>query len=397
MLELQACINKHLEQESLESMKGFDLHEVASFESQTRADVGEFCRAIAMATAIENLSIENLSNEAYHTAVESIFTTAEVAIPVSAVVPSFEASDALLIGHDGGAKAEKKKGVLKRIWEFIKGLWAKLKERLKGLFTRKQQVVTMLLTQQKEMEAAGSAMGYKFPALGQGHGKDAAAEKPAAGDDKQAPGGHAKAGRIGYSAKRTISLNVLGKDPSSCAHGADTLATHSKSMTAAVDKAFNKLLGLDFTKIPEGKDMADAVGAYSDKLNIPGGAEVEFHIHRTGAQVRFAGGTGTKFEVEDPSTIPVRELLHARAALVNAWDVNTKAMAAFGKHLDALEKIADQHSAKVQGLAEGAVEHETAIANGLQRACGFASRLLACPVEVALQPAIRELDNLLGA
>lgn len=387
---LQQHIQQHFNPEV--SLEAYDPLEMLSFESAMREDLAQLGRSVAMATAIEQLDVETLSNESYQVAIESIFTTAEVEIPVSAVVPSFESSQALVVatGSEAEAKVSKKKGVLKRIWAFIKGLWAKLKAKFSSWFGKKKQHVQVLQLQQTKMEHAAQAVGYKF-----GIGHEAGAGAAAVGSDK-APVG------IGYQAGKILRIGVLGKNPSDVAKGADHVAGASLKLTHAAEQAFEKLLTLDYTKF-EGdsiSNIARSVGNHQEKVALPSGGTANFSIGRTGAQVIVMGGGHESYDVKDPSQIPVRELLHARAAMVNALDVNVKTMEKRQNELKVLEQIADAEEKKIDKYTpEQAAElaASSKMANALQVGIGIATRLLACPVERILDPGIHEVDVCLGA
>lgn len=376
---LQQHISQHFNPEV--SVESYDFAELVSFESGMREDLAQLGRSVAMATAIEQLDVESLSNESYQVAIESIFTTAEVDIPVSSVVPSFESSNALVVatGSEAEAKVSKKKGILKRIWAFIKGLWAKLKAKLGTWFGKKKQHVQVLLLQQKSMEQAAQAIGYSF-----------ASEKAA------------EVKGIGYEAGKTLRIGVLGKNPADVAKGADSVAGASLKLTHAADQAFEKLLALDYSKF-EGDGTSAIVKSlsnHSEKVSLPSGGFVSFSIGRTGAQVIAQGGGHESYEVKDAGQIPVRELLHARAAMVNALDVNAKTMDKRQGELKILENIADAEDRKIDGYtADQAAElaASSRFANSLQIGIGIATRLLACPVERILDPGIHEVDTCLGA
>lgn len=379
---LQQHISQHFAPEV--SVESYDPLEMLSFESAMREDIGQLGRSIAMATAIEGLDEVALSNEAYQVAIESIFTTAEVEIPLSAVVPSFESSQALVVasGTDAEAKVSKKKGILKRIWAFIKGLWAKLKAKFATWFGKKKQHVEHLKLGQSKMEAAAQAVGYKFGGT-------------ELGGDK-APVG------IGYEAGKVLRIGVLGKNPADVAKGADAVAGASLKLTHAAEQAFEKLLHLDFTKF-EGdsiSSIAKSVGDHKENVTLPSGGHATFFIGRSGAQVIVEGGGHESYDVKDPSQVPVRELLHARAAMVNALDVNCKTMEKRQGELKMLEQIADAEDKKIDKYTpEQAAElaASSKMANALQVGIGIASRLLACPVERILDPGIQEVDTCLGA
>lgn len=379
---LQQHISQHFAPEV--SVESYDPLEMLSFESAMREDIGQLGRSIAMATAIEGLDEVALSNEAYQVAIESIFTTAEVEIPLSAVVPSFESSQALVVasGTDAEAKVSKKKGILKRIWAFIKGLWAKLKAKFATWFGKKKQHVEHLKLGQSKMEAAAQAVGYKFG------GTEVGADKAPVG--------------IGYEAGKVLRIGVLGKNPADVAKGADAVAGASLKLTHAAEQAFEKLLHLDFTKF-EGdsiSSIAKSVGDHKENVTLPSGGHATFFIGRSGAQVIVEGGGHESYDVKDPSQVPVRELLHARAAMVNALDVNVKTMEKRQSELKMLEQIADAEDKKIDKYTpEQAAElaASSKMANALQVGIGIASRLLACPVERILDPGIHEVDTCLGA
>lgn len=379
---LQQHISQHFAPEV--SVESYDPLEMLSFESAMREDIGQLGRSIAMATAIEGLDEVALSNEAYQVAIESIFTTAEVEIPLSAVVPSFESSQALVVasGTDAEAKVSKKKGILKRIWAFIKGLWAKLKAKFATWFGKKKQHVEHLKLGQSKMEAAAQAVGYKFG------GTEVGADKSPVG--------------IGYQAGKVLRIGVLGKNPADVAKGADAVAGASLKLTHAAEQAFEKLLHLDFTKF-EGdsiSSIAKSVGDHKENVTLPSGGHATFFIGRSGAQVIVEGGGHESYDVKDPSQVPVRELLHARAAMVNALDVNVKTMEKRQGELKMLEQIADAEDKKIDKYTpEQAAElaASSKMANALQVGIGIASRLLACPVERILDPGIQEVDTCLGA
>ncbi|MNQ02293.1 hypothetical protein D3C85_149630 [compost metagenome] len=379
---LQQHISQHFAPEV--SVESYDPLEMLSFESAMREDIGQLGRSIAMATAIEGLDEVALSNEAYQVAIESIFTTAEVEIPLSAVVPSFESSQALVVasGTDAEAKVSKKKGILKRIWAFIKGLWAKLKAKFATWFGKKKQHVEHLKLGQSKMEAAAQAVGYKFG------GTEVGADKSPVG--------------IGYQAGKVLRIGVLGKNPADVAKGADAVAGASLKLTHAAEQAFEKLLHLDFTKF-EGdsiSSIAKSVGDHKENVTLPSGGHATFFIGRSGAQVIVEGGGHESYDVKDPSQVPVRELLHARAAMVNALDVNVKTMEKRQGELKMLEQIADAEDKKIDKYTpEQAAElaASSKMANALQVGIGIASRLLACPVERILDPGIHEVDTCLGA
>lgn len=389
---LQQHIQQHLN--PLPSLEAFDYADMVSFESAMREDLSQLGRSVAMATAIEQLDPETLSNEAYQVAIESIFTTAEVEIPLAAVVPSFESSQALVVatGSEAEAKVSKKKGVLKRIWAFIKGLWAKLKAKFATWFGKKKQHVEVLKLGQAKMERDAQAIGYTFGDK----------SPKVAGDDKQAPGGHSASIGIGYDAGKVLRIGVLGKNPSDVAKGADAVAGASLKLTHAAEQAFEKLLRLDFTKF-EGdsiSSIAKSVGDHKENVTLPSGGHATFFIGRSGAQVVVQGGGHESYAVKDPSQVPVRELLHARAAMVNALDVNCKTMEKRQNELKMLEQVADAEDKKIdkytpEQTAELAASSK--MANALQVGIGIASRLLACPVERILDPGIHEVDACLGA
>jgi hypothetical protein len=379
---LQQHITQHFA--PVVSMEAYDPLEMVSFESAMREDLAQLGRSVAMATAIEQLDPETLSNEAYQVAIESIFTTAEVEIPLTAVVPSFESSQALVVatGSEAEAKVSKKKGVLKRIWAFIKGLWAKLKAKFSTWFGKKKQHVQMLQLQQSKMESAAQSTGYKFG------GTELGADKAPVG--------------IGYQAGKILRIGVLGKNPADVAKGADQVAGASLKLTHAAEQAFEKLLHLDFSKF-EGdsiSSIAKSVGDHKENVTLPSGGHANFFIGRSGAQVVVSGGGHESYDVKDPSQIPVRELLHARAAMVNALDVNVKTMEKRQNELKMLEQIADAEDKKIDKYTpEQAAElaASSKMANALQVGIGIASRLLACPVERILDPGIHEVDVCLGA
>lgn len=367
------------------SLESFDFAELVSFEAAMREDIGQLNRSIAMATAIEELDVTQLSNESYQVAIQSIFTTAEVEMPVSAVVPSFESTQALVVasGSEAEVKVSKKKGVLKRIWEFIKGLWAKLKARFSTWFGKKKQHVQVLMLGQAKMERDAQAIGYKF---------DGAAG--AAGEHKTLS--------IGYSAGKVLRIGVLGKNPSDVAKGADKVAGASLKLTHAAEQAFEKLLTLDYTKFTSSynDDISKQLGNHKEDVALPSGGHANFFIGRTGAQVVVQGGGHESYDVKDPSQIPVRELLHARAAMVNALDVNAKTMDKHQSKLAMLDNIAQAEWKKIDGYGEGDAEalgKSSRFANSLQVGIGLATRLLACPVERILDPGIHEVDVCLGA
>ncbi|MNY07545.1 hypothetical protein D3C86_1403540 [compost metagenome] len=299
-------------------------------------------------------------------------------------MPSFESSQALVVasGTDAEAKVSKKKGILKRIWAFIKGLWAKLKAKFATWFGKKKQHVEHLKLGQSKMEAAAQAVGYKFG------GTEVGADKSPVG--------------IGYQAGKVLRIGVLGKNPADVAKGADAVAGASLKLTHAAEQAFEKLLHLDFTKF-EGdsiSSIAKSVGDHKENVTLPSGGHATFFIGRSGAQVIVEGGGHESYDVKDPSQVPVRELLHARAAMVNALDVNVKTMEKRQGELKMLEQIADAEDKKIDKYTpEQAAElaASSKMANALQVGIGIASRLLACPVERILDPGIHEVDTCLGA
>jgi hypothetical protein len=389
---LQQHITQHFNPEV--SLEGYDFADLVSFEAGMREDIAQLGRSVAMATAIEQLDVETLSNESYQVAIESIFTTAEVEIPVSMVVPSFESSQALVVatGTEAEAKVSKKKGILKRIWGFIKGLWAKLKAKFASWFGKKKQHVQVLQLQQQKMEHAAQAIGYTFGDK----------TPKAAGDDRQAPGGHAAQGAIGYDEGKVLRIGVLGKNPADVAKGADQVAGASLKLTHAAEQAFEKLLRLDFTKFDKdsASTVAKSVGDHKDNVTLPSGGHATFFIGRSGAQVVVAGGGHESYAVKNASQIPVRELLHARAAMVNALDVNCKTMEKRQVELKLLEQIADEEEKKIDKYTPDQAAELAASskkANALQVGIGIATRLLACPVERILDPGIHEVDVCLGA
>lgn len=376
---LQQHITQHFNPEV--SVEGYDFADLVSFEAGMREDIIELNRSVSMATAIEQLDVESLSNESYMVAIESIFTTADVGIPLAAVVPSFESSQALVVatGSEAEAKVSKKKGVLKRIWDFIKGLWAKLKAKFTGWFGKKKQHVQVLQLQQHKMEAAAQAVGYKFGVAHEG--------APLA---------------IGYSEGKILRIGVLGKNPADVAKGADQVAGASLKLTHAAEQAFEKLLTLDYTKFVSSytDEISKQLGDHKEAVTTPSGTTVNFSIGRTGAQVVAAGGGHESYDVKDPSQVPVRELLHARAAMVNALDVNAKTMDKHQSKLSMLDSIAQAEWKKIDSYGEGDAEalgKSSRFANSLQVGIGLATRLLACPVERILDPGIHEVDTCLGA
>jgi hypothetical protein len=387
---LQQHISQHFA--PVVSLEAFDPMEMVSFEAAMHEDIGKLGRSMAMASAIEQLDETTLSNEAYQVAIESIFTTAEVEIPVSAVVPSFESSQSLVVatGSDAEAKTSKKKGILKRIWDFIKGLWAKLKAKLASWFSRKKQAVTVLQLQQTKMEHAAQAIGYKFGGEAVAIGGEAGAGEPA------------KQGAIGYQAGKVLRIGILGKNPADVAKGADQVAGASLKLTHAAEQAFEKLLTLDYTKFVSDytNEISKQVSNHKEVVTLPSGGHADFWIGRTGAQVIVQGGGHDSYDVKDPSQIPVRELLHSRAAMVNALDVNAKTMDKHQSKLKMLDDIANAEWKKIDSYGmddQEALGKSSRFANSLQIGINLATRLLACPVERILDPGIHEVDVCLGA
>lgn len=392
-------LQEYIAQQNAPSMEAVDLLEMLSTEAAFREEVGAMGQALNVVQAIDALDIDKLSNEAYQIGVEAIFTTAGMDhIPVEVVVPSFESSQALVVssGAQHEEKAAKKKGILKRLWDFIKGLWQKIKTRFMSIFKNKRSHTQQLLAHQHQLETAAAAMGHTF-ALGHGHGLDGSANPipRQGGDDKQAPGGHRQSAMLGFDAPKTVQLNFLGHNAQDVIKHGHDLAGHITKMTAAVESAFHKLLTLDYTNMPSGIDLVNKVGGYTDKFTA-GDSGADFVISRNGAQVHTHAGKSVEFKAV-PGEIPVKELLAARHAIVAAWDEQTKKMANFNQQLDLLEKVIASHEAKIAGLTDAAeIEKSQNAANGMNRGLHFASSLAACPVENAINPALREIDKLLG-
>jgi len=369
-------LQEYIAQQTAPSLEAVDMIELLSLEASFREDMTSLGQALNVTSAIEALDIDKLSNEAYQVGIESILTTAGMDhIPTELVVPSFESSQALAIssGAQHEEKGAKKKGILKRIWDFIKSLWQKIKAKFASIFKAKRSHTAQLMLQQSKIESAASSMGYSFV----GHEKK---EGPAA---------------LGFHEAKKVSLGYLGTEPSAVAHGAHTLAEHINKLTTAVDAAFHKLLAIDYNHMPAGKDLVEAVGGYTDKFTA-GETVVTMSIGRMGAQVNSISGKHVEFNAH-PESIPVKELVQARHVLVAAWDAQTKKMETFNGQLDVLEKIIAQQEAKIATMTDPAeIERSQNAANGLNRGLHFAGALAACPVENAVAPALREIDKLLG-
>lgn len=391
-------LQEYIAQQTAPSVESVDLLELLSTEAAFREEVGAMGQALNVVQAIDALDIDKLSNEAYQVGVESILTTAGMDhIPLDLVVPSFESSQALAISSGAAheEKAAKKAGILKRVWDFIKGLWQKIKAKFLSIFKNKRAHTQQLLSHQHQLETAAASMGYKL--VGHGHGLDGSANpvSPHRPDDKQAPGGHRQSALLGYDTAKSIQLNFLGHNAHDVVTNAHALVGHITKMTDAVESAFGKLLNLDYTNMPSGIDLVKAVGGYRDTFKA-GETAADFVISRMGAQVITHAGKSADFKA-DPNEIPVKELLQARHALVAAWDDQTKKIAGFNQKLDVLEKIIASHEAKIAHMTDAAeIEKSQNAANGINRGLNFAAHLASYPVENVIQPALREIDKLLG-
>lgn len=398
---LQEHISQALADQSNESANNLDLLiEAASLESELKLTLADMNRGANMAYAIERLDVDTLSNESYQVAIESILTAGgSDHLPAELLVPSFESSTALMpytpqsAGH--ADRVEKKKGFLSKIWEFVKAQWRKFMALLDRWLGRKKQGVTLLLTQQKEMEVQASKANYNLKlaheqsapvrAVTGGATSAPAATQAALGHAGRAGIAHSGHVQLGYSTAKTVNLGVLGNDAAGVAHGAHAVATHAKQFTGAVVKAFSHLKGVDFTKNPSRDDILKTAGFYNDKFTV-GTTDVTMSITRTGAQV-MVHGKGMKEFSAHPEQIPTRELLLARAALIDALDFNAKSLEVCRNESRALEGIADQM------IAANANDEQ---AHAINRVCHIASQLITAPVEAAIQPGLREIDKLLG-
>lgn len=369
-------LQEYINQQTAPSMEAVDPLEVLSLESSAREDIAKLTASLNVVTAIEALNIDTLSNEAYQVGIESILTTAGMdEIPTKVVVPSFESSQALMLSHGTPMHEEKlakKKGILKRVWEFIKGLWKKLKDKFKGLFQKNRAHTQALLIEQQKVERAAQAIGYSF-----------------SGDKVK------EATLIGFSAPKTVSLGFLGGTPHEVAQGADKLAHNGVDFAGKIGDAFQKLLAIDYTKMPDSKALPDIVGRVELEVhNVTN--TIKFIIGRGGAQAFVMGAVRKEVPVR-PEDIPVRELVLARHAIVAAWDNHTKSMAAHQQHLDVLEKIADKFEADLAHVTDPVqLEAQTNASNGLNRALSFASGLLSAQVGTVYQASLTEIDKLIG-
>lgn len=369
-------LQEYINQQTAPSMEAVDLLEVLSLESSAREDIAKLTASLNVVTAIEALNIDTLSNEAYQVGIESILTTAGMdEIPTKVVVPSFESSQALMLSHGTPMHEEKlakKKGILKRVWEFIKSLWKKLKEKFKGLFQKNRAHTQQLLIQQQKIETAAAAIGHSFTS-------DKAHE----------------AALLGFSAPKTVSLGFLGGSPHDVAVGADKVAHTGVEFAGKIGDAFQKLLTIDYTKMPDSKELPNIVGRADLEAQTPSNT-IKCSIGRTGAQVIVMGGTRKEVPVR-PEDIPVKELVLARHAIVAAWDNHTKSMDAHQKHLDVLEGIADRFEADLARVTDPAqLDAQTNASNGLNRALGFAGSLLSAQISPVYQASLTEIDKLLG-
>lgn len=369
-------LQEYIRQQTAPSMEAVDLFEMLSLESSVREDLASMGNGLNVITAINALDIDTLSNESYQVAVGSILTTAGLDdIPLAVVVPSFESSQALALSHGTPMheeKVAKKKGILKRVWEFIKGLWQKLKARFKGLFQKNRAHTQALLIQQQKVETAAAAIGYSFT-----------------GEKAKAATG------IGFDAPKTIRLGFLGRNPHEVAQGADKLAHAGVAFAGKVGDAFQKLLTIDYKKMPATKELPDIVGRFKDSVDLHGN-HIEFVLGRSGAQCHVNGTQRSDVGVK-PDDIPVKELVMARHAIVHAWDNHTKAMEAHQKHLDVLESICDRFERELTTITDPAkLEEQSNATAGLQRGLHFAAGLLSAPVGPVYQASLTEIDKLLG-
>lgn len=386
---LQQHISQALAAPSMESADL--LIDMASMESELKLISAEMNRGANMAYAIERLDVDSLSNESYQVAIESILTAggSDQAL-VQVLVPSFESSTALMpytpasAGH--AERVEKKQGFLSKIWEFVKAQWRKFMALLDRWLGRKKQGVTLLLTQQKELEVQASKANYNLKLAHEQAPALAAPTAPHRGAPASVTamrhGGHVQ---LGYTAPKTVNIGVLGNDAAGVAHGGHAVATHAKQFTGAVVKAFGHLKAVDFTKNPSRDDILKTAGFYNDKFTV-GTTDVTMSISRTGAQV-IVHGKGQKEFSAHPEQIPTRELLLARAALIDALDFNAKSLEVCRNESRALEGIADKMIAANAGDEQ---------AHAINRVCHIASQLITAPVEAAIQPGLREIDKLLG-
>lgn len=360
------------------SFESADLIELLSLESSVRADVASMGQALNVTQAIEALDIDKLSNEAYQVGIESILTTAGMDhIPTDLVVPSFESSQALVVssGAQHEEKAAKKKGILKRIWDFIKGLWAKIKAKFLSIFKSRKAETAALMLQQHKIETAASAMGHTF----------------AIGHDK-APVGPAV---LGFHEAKKVSLGFLGNDPQHVAQGGHVLAEKIGKLTHALDDKFHKLMAIDYTRVPDTAAL-NALMSYTDRSEIPGTqTTIDMTIGRTGTHVIVAQRHSADFNAH-PEAIPVKELVMARHAIVAAWDEQSKKLDTYNHQLDALDRVIKTYEQKAATATGDEIAKSEAAAAGMNRVLHMASGLMGSTVDHAARPALREIDKLLG-
>lgn len=373
-------LQEYINQQTAPSMEAVDLIELLSMESSAREDLVKLSSSLNVVRAITDLNIDALSNESYHVAIESILTTAGMDdIPLKLIVPSFESSQALALSHGTPAhddKLAKKKGILKRVWDFIKGLWDKLKAKFKSIFKSRKAETAQLMLQQQKIESAASAMGHTF----------------AIGHDKAAPGPAV----LGFHEAKQVSLGFLGNDPAHVAQGGHVLAEKINKLTHALDDKFHKLMAIDYTNVPDTAALSSLM-SYTDRSEIPGTqTTVDITIGRTGTHVIVAQRGHTQFNAH-PEAIPVKELVQARHAIVAAWDEQNKKLESYNHQLDQLDRIIQGFEQKAYAATDPVeLSKAEAAAPGMNRVLHLAGGLMSSTVNHAARPALNEIDKLLG-
>lgn len=402
MHSLQVLLEQHLatpvSMEAREEPLGmFDLIEMASMEASLKDDLNQLDQAVRMVRELDRVSISEMSVESYQHSMASIFGSFNVIDASVGVVPSMESHY-----EEGEYSAEaeaQKQGFAAKIWAVIKRLWSALVEKAKALFGRKKNLADNLMKQQEVAEKQAAEFDNDFSKM---HPEKKADEvKP---DAPAAP----VALRLGYAEGQHIKLGFTGHTIAEVVHGCDTLAKFANRYINEIEQAAELVIKLDYTTIQDlNRDISSRVSKFAETLKLPCGTEIDAQFNFRGPKVDVWPGKDVSFEVRNLHEVPVKELLHARRALIEVLGNDYKQLKRFQSVIDGMmptwTKVYDKYDALVQThktpeweANKEAHHKQHNEMRGLEVMLGFLQGVVYGRVEEMVQPAIIELSRCLG-
>lgn len=413
-------VDHHIPDVSFENF-GFELLEIASLEASIKADVENLDNSVRMLRAMEAIDPSKLSVEAYRASMFVALHMAGIEDKESEIVATFESGTSV---EDYAIEAEEKKqGFMSKMWAVIKRLYLAIKAKITTLFGLNKAKVEKMQAQQTAVEKKAKAAGHDYAKFHQKAANDEKApeapkpkeetpsEKPPTKPDetptpKENVGGAKEPG----SNSVALTLAFLGHTIADVIGSASKVAQFTHSFLDEIATAADKAAKLDYKTIRKGTghftNFPRLVTDYAKDLSLPSGTKLHAEFYYGGPKVEVIKGTtvsvSTKYsEIHLETLVAARRelidvLAYKQSKLGHLQEVYDSLYPVFEKELQARDELGGKFKTPEWEATQPHWEKQEHVMRGIESVIGWIKGCIWSPVEKFVDPAVSEIDHVIG-